>query len=256
MALLNGKIPDTMLVSVGVDAYGRPARFRSDAAASWNRAVAAGMPTANALTVSDTYRDYARQVEYRKNPPNGAGLAAVPGTSQHGWGLAVDTRGQLLRWMTAHGAPYGFIRTIPSENWHFEYVAARDTHSKDTTTSTPTPEPVLVSVTPSYPSIAVQKETENMTGYITALYQRYLNRNPSAADQLYWVKVAEDNRLDLRGLEAAFLRSAAGADAVLAAYQEYLGRKPSTADVTFWTTGRNIGQVFQGISTSAEATKR
>lgn len=123
-AILNGRLPDALLITVGTDHYGRPARFQPQAAASWARMRAAGMP----FDVSDTYRDYARQKAYEKNPPNGAGLAAPAGTSVHGWGLAVDARGGCLAWLTARGAGYGWLRTIKREAWHFEYRAENDQH--------------------------------------------------------------------------------------------------------------------------------
>lgn len=127
MALKNGQLPDDVLVTVGKDYYGRPARFRPEAAASWNRMRALGMP----MDVSDTYRDLARQKEYEKNPPNSVGLAAKAGTSSHGWGLAVDARGACLTWLETNGAKHGWIRTIRAEPWHFEYQAARDQYAKE-----------------------------------------------------------------------------------------------------------------------------
>jgi LAS superfamily LD-carboxypeptidase LdcB len=64
-------------------------------------------------------------------------LAAVPGTSNHGWGTAVDLCGGVERfdtdehaWVVEHGPSYGWIH--PSwaaaggsrpEPWHFEYLA-------------------------------------------------------------------------------------------------------------------------------------
>lgn len=122
MALLNGQLPASMLVTVGTDAYGRPAQFQPSAAASWNRMRAAGMP----FDVSDTYRDLARQWTYYLNPPNSAGLAAYPGTSSHGEGLAVDARGKCLGWLAEHGKAHGWVRTITKEPWHFVYHPGRD----------------------------------------------------------------------------------------------------------------------------------
>ncbi len=127
MALKNGQLPNDVLVTVGKDYYGRPARFRPEAAASWERMRALGMP----MDVSDTYRDLARQKEYEKNPPNGAKLAAKAGTSSHGWGLAVDARGACLTWLKKHGTAHGWVQTIAIEHWHFEYFAALDQHAQE-----------------------------------------------------------------------------------------------------------------------------
>lgn len=122
VTVLNGQLPASMLVTVGTDAYGRPAQFQPHAAASWNRMRAAGMPH----DVSDTYRDLARQWDYYLDPPNSAGLAAYPGTSSHGEGLAVDARGKCLAWLAEHGKAHGWIRTIAKEPWHFVYHPGRD----------------------------------------------------------------------------------------------------------------------------------
>lgn len=92
------------------------------------------------MDVADTYRDYARQVAYEQNPPNGAGLAAPAGTSSHGWGLAVDARSACLTWVATHGAAHGWVRTIKAETWHYEYRPALDTHATPAATTATTPE--------------------------------------------------------------------------------------------------------------------
>lgn len=125
MSFVNGRLTAAQLVTVGNDAHGRLAQFRPEAAASWNRMRALGMPH----DVTDTYRDLARQERYWRNPPNAAGLAARPGTSVHGLGLAVDARRDCLTWLAAFGAEHGWVRTImPAEPWHFEYRADLDQH--------------------------------------------------------------------------------------------------------------------------------
>lgn len=66
-------------------------------------------------------------LNYLKTAPSNAfyPLAAAPGTSNHESGLAIDfnTTGnpKAYAWLKANAAKYGFIRTIPSENWHWEY---------------------------------------------------------------------------------------------------------------------------------------
>ncbi len=103
--------------------------LRADAAAAFNRmAAAGGMPCAG-----NSYRSYSEQVALYRVKPS---LAAVPGTSNHGWGVAVDfacgaesfgSAGYL--WLKAHGPTYGW--THPSwaepggnrpEPWHWEYT--------------------------------------------------------------------------------------------------------------------------------------
>ncbi|MFN2539119.1 MAG: D-alanyl-D-alanine carboxypeptidase family protein [Mycobacteriales bacterium] len=108
-------------------------RLRSDAAAAFNKmsryhASTVGSP----LCVTDSYRSYSEQADvYRRKP----GLAAVPGTSEHGWGLAVDFCGGIQNsgsaahnWMRANAGRFGWYHpdwAQPSgsrpEAWHWEY---------------------------------------------------------------------------------------------------------------------------------------
>lgn len=82
------------------------------------------------ICVSDSYRSLAaQQVIYYRRP----GLAAVPGRSNHGLGLAVDLCGGVERfrspefnWMEQNGKKYGWIHpdwaySSPFEPWHWEY---------------------------------------------------------------------------------------------------------------------------------------
>lgn len=53
-------------------------------------------------------------------------LAARPGYSNHQSGLALDLNMHLRgvsSWLASHAASYGFRRTVPSENWHWERPA-------------------------------------------------------------------------------------------------------------------------------------
>ena len=53
-------------------------------------------------------------------------MVAIPGTSTHGDGLAIDLARPQRTWMFAHGAAYGWFNTIRSEPWHWEYKAKKD----------------------------------------------------------------------------------------------------------------------------------
>ena len=103
--------------------------LRADAAAAFNRmAAAGGMPCAG-----DSYRSYGEQVAvYRTRP----GLAAVPGTSNHGWGVAVDFAcgadqfgSPAYRWLKANGPRFGWNHPAWAEPggsrpepWHWEFT--------------------------------------------------------------------------------------------------------------------------------------
>ena len=85
------------------------------------------------LCVTDSYRSYAEQIDVFARKPS---LAATPGRSQHGWGLAVDLCGGVERfdsapflWLKANAPTYGFIHPDWAEQggskpeaWHWEYV--------------------------------------------------------------------------------------------------------------------------------------
>ena len=76
------------------------------------------------LTV-DSYRTYDSQVDLaeRKGLYKDGGLAAVPGTSDHGWGMAVDLSldAGAQAWMRQHAGEYGFVEDTPREPWHWGY---------------------------------------------------------------------------------------------------------------------------------------
>ncbi len=109
------------------------AALRADAADAFDRlTAAAARDLGGRLCVTDSYRTYAGQVSVFRRKPR---LAAVPGTSRHGLGLAVDlgcgverfgSRG--YRWMKANGPRYGWYhpawaepRGATPEPWHWEY---------------------------------------------------------------------------------------------------------------------------------------
>lgn len=64
---------------------------------------------------------------------NQGNLAARPGYSNHQSGHAVDLNTHVpavFNWLNAHGATYGFRRTVPSEIWHWEWWGAGVTPTK------------------------------------------------------------------------------------------------------------------------------
>ena len=87
------------------------------------------------IPITDSYRSFVQQVAVARTKPH---LAAIPGTSNHGWGLAVDLGGSISGgaspeyvWLRVHGPDYGWDNpswarpdgTKP-EPWHFEFFAA------------------------------------------------------------------------------------------------------------------------------------
>lgn len=133
----NGRLIDALLEEIQPGVW-----LMRDAARSWrvmrDRARADGVE----LVVQFGYRDYATQksiflnryvTEYIVDAeqvvwngqryfklPNVAS-AAVPGTSNHGWGLAVDiVRGPgAVEWLVAHAHEDGWCAELQSEPWHW-----------------------------------------------------------------------------------------------------------------------------------------
>jgi len=107
---------------------GRQAWLVPDAAASYERMKAAGMPGG---CVNDAGRTNAEQRRLfddwvaggRKNPPS----VAVPGTSKHESGRALDLAEPARTWVRSHGDPHGWLKDhVPNEPWHQEYLQQDD----------------------------------------------------------------------------------------------------------------------------------
>src|SRR5688572_21791029 len=125
----NGQIPAEALCEIGVASHA----LRCDAAASYRQLSAAyqaafGTP----MCITDSYRSLGAQVAAFYAKP---ALAAVPGTSNHGWALAVDLCGGInvagtpqWTWMTQNAGRFGFVQPTwagpggeKPEPWHWEY---------------------------------------------------------------------------------------------------------------------------------------
>lgn len=117
----NGRIPTEALEPIGIGGH----RLWSPAAEAFRLMAADAAADGVTIGVTDSYRPYDEQVDLaqRKGLYREGGLAAVPGTSSHGWGMAldvdVDDRG--LQWLRDNGWMYGWAETTPREPWHWEY---------------------------------------------------------------------------------------------------------------------------------------
>jgi zinc D-Ala-D-Ala carboxypeptidase len=88
------------------------------------------------ICMTDGYRSYGAQAALRARKP---GLAARAGTSEHGYGLAVDmcggveSAGAAYWWLMENAGEFGFENPAwaqrggggPYEPWHWEYVAGQ-----------------------------------------------------------------------------------------------------------------------------------
>ncbi|PPK64196.1 D-alanyl-D-alanine carboxypeptidase family protein [Actinokineospora auranticolor] len=126
----NGLIPLTALCPVGQASH----VLRCDAAEAFKamssyHEASFGTP----ICLTDSYRPFAAQVRLYASKP---ALAAVPGTSNHGWGLAVDLCGGVqshgtaeYAWMIANAPRFGWSNPPwarpgagREEPWHWEYT--------------------------------------------------------------------------------------------------------------------------------------
>ena len=100
-----------------------------DAAATWNAmrraAIADGIPASDFVPAgpnSSARLLTAQQHFYAHQPPP----AAYPGTSNHGWGIAVDVKTQrAVAWMLTHASKFGWSHDEGArvgEWWHWRYV--------------------------------------------------------------------------------------------------------------------------------------
>lgn len=120
----NGKIPVELLTPIGINSH----RLYAPAAEGFIAMRAAAAAEGIDIGVTDSYRTYEQQVDLaaRKGLYKNGGLAAVPGTSKHGWGMAVDIDVDPagLAWMRANAERFGFVENVPREPWHWEFVGA------------------------------------------------------------------------------------------------------------------------------------
>lgn len=136
-----------VLVDVGPDAFGRPARLEAVTAQAWQAMQAAALADAVQLQLVSAYRsyDYQKQLFLRKLA-RGDCLAdilkvnAAPGFSEHHSGRALDlgTPGEppleesfehtaAFAWLVRHAAQFGFHLSFPRDNpygvlyepWHW-----------------------------------------------------------------------------------------------------------------------------------------
>ena len=114
--------------------YGAPGhRLQRDAALAFSAmSRAREAETGQPLCVTDSYRSYSAQVRLFAEKPS---LAAIPGTSNHGWGLAVDLCGgvqsfgaEAHTWMQRNAGRFGWVHPAWAEQggsrpepWHWEF---------------------------------------------------------------------------------------------------------------------------------------
>jgi zinc D-Ala-D-Ala carboxypeptidase len=117
----NGRIPEGALQTIGVGNH----RLWAPAATAFKHMAADARAAGVDIGVTDSYRSYDQQVDVarRKGLYSQGGLAATPGTSNHGWGMSLDLdlNGRALSWMRDNAGRYGFVEDVPREPWHWTF---------------------------------------------------------------------------------------------------------------------------------------
>lgn len=121
----NGKVPSAALTPIGTGDH----RLWAPAAESFRALEQAAAKDGVTIKVTDSYRSYESQVDVarRKGLYSEGGLAARPGTSEHGWGLSVDLSldAKAQSWMRANAGRFGFEENVPREPWHWTFTSGR-----------------------------------------------------------------------------------------------------------------------------------
>ena len=134
----NGQIPASALQALRTNPNHR---LRADAADSFDKMSAAyAQSFGTPLCLTDSYRSLAAQIDVKRRKGR---LAATPGTSNHGWGLAVDlcrpgtqaapapwlAGTEYDRWLHAHAGEFGWAHPgwaepngSKPESWHWDMI--------------------------------------------------------------------------------------------------------------------------------------
>jgi hypothetical protein len=127
----NGRLPDTALCTLWTSKH----RLRADAAVALAKLnIAYKQQFGENICLTDSYRTLASQQRLKAQKGY---LAAQPGTSEHGWGLAIDGCGGIqsygsvrYSWLRANAPAFGWDNpgwalpggSGPNEPWHWEYT--------------------------------------------------------------------------------------------------------------------------------------
>lgn len=139
-------------------------RMYAPAAVAYDQMAVAAAEAGFTLEHSGCYRTYQQQVLLRQTrcAQNRCKFAAVPGTSLHGWGLAVDFkignraldyRDGLFAWLTANAGRFGYVHPYWArqggnlqEPWHWEYGLLTAGASQSVTDPNPDPDAVPIEI--------------------------------------------------------------------------------------------------------------
>jgi len=103
--------------------------IKTDTACSFSKMYDAAEKEGVHFKIDSAFRPLARQEYfwhcYQTKTCNGGHLAAVPGNSNHGLGVATDinvsANPNTYKWLSEHAHEFGFVRAVPTEKWHWEH---------------------------------------------------------------------------------------------------------------------------------------
>jgi len=120
----NGTVPSSALAPVADTGHRLWAPAANGLSAMIQDAEAEGI----VIGITDSYRpiEVQERLAKEKGLYHQGGLAAVPGTSNHGWGVAtdLDLDEPAIEWMRTNAWQYGFVEDVPREPWHWTYRPA------------------------------------------------------------------------------------------------------------------------------------
>jgi LAS superfamily LD-carboxypeptidase LdcB len=151
----NGDLPDSMLVNINKpDGSKGDAKLNDKAAADFNKMVADAKKEGVDIIVSQGYRKlgdesrgcsdgFTQWCAWKKYKAGTGNLAAKPGTSNHGFGSAIDVKNcsvgsKVHTWLKNNSTKYGF-HPLASESWHWDHKGSASS-LKSGSSNTPEPE--------------------------------------------------------------------------------------------------------------------
>ena len=119
---MNGRLPRSALARIWHPTFA--IYLRKDAAAAWNSMALASPIAIYVNGAISAYRTYAQQVEAKRIYGSNA---ATPGTSNHGWGLAVDLASTAIRAVIDRiGRPFGWAKEWSDASWEWWHLRWRE----------------------------------------------------------------------------------------------------------------------------------
>lgn len=200
-----------------------------------------------------------RGTRYVRTSP--AGAAAIPGTSNHGLGRAIDVAGLTSfsdprrDQFAAVAVPAGFSdaegRAV-GEPWHWDDTLDPDVVTAAATTTTGG------AIAPALPTVPLPAPLttleDDMLSLVIYCYQRLVGRDPSTDEAL--AVVHDQTGKTPADVVAWFLAAKPEEPAVQRAFSDYLGRTAGPPEVAAWVTVATIDALRHGVAGSPEALAR